>query len=65
MLGDISREVGLDKFPDLGRNKFLEVVDAAAAALFLLELVVNLFPLASLAAIDIVQVVQCIALGIL
>ena len=65
MLGDICREVRLNKIPDLGRNKFLEVVDAAAAALFLLELVVDLFPLATLAAIDIIQIVQCIALGIL
>ena len=65
MLGDVSREVGLDEFPDLGRNKFLEVVDATTTAFLLLELVVDLFPLATLAAIDIIQIVQCIALGIL
>ena len=63
MLGDVSHEVGLNELPDLGRNKFLEVVDAATTALFLLELVVNLFPLATLATIDIVEVVQRIALG--
>ena len=64
MLGDKCLELRFNKFPDLRSHKFLKVADATVLAFLFFELIVDFLPTAALVAIDIVEVVKAVALGI-